>query len=835
MARTDWRKGIRRSSWRGWAAWLATAAATATAQEVEFQIPRLDAVEALIRFAEQADRTLVFPWERVRGRRAGPLAGRYTAEEGLRRLLEGTPLRAHCDAAGTCTIELDEFQNRPPEGEMKRRPTLFGALAGFFAGAGIAAPLDDGAARGPIEEIVVTAQRRSERLLEVPMSITALSGQALVDAAITSTGDLGLVTPGLTTVSNGLAFTPAVRGISSSGTSPGDETNVAVYLDDVYLGAPLAGLFELKDIERVEVLKGPQGTLFGRNATGGAIRVVTRAPAFEPGLEVSADYGFEYDLVKLGTYATGPLGEQLAGSLSLYYAADDGYVEGKSPQLAGDHFARTDDQGIRGKLLFDPGGRFRATLAADWSERDDDRLFILIPRHRRSAYENRPGVILPAPFEYAASTRPIFSVENWGISLTAEWQLPRLGELKSITAYREVDGLYQTDTDRTNLSVASLRLRQTQDTLSQEFILSGSADEALSWLAGLYYYDSDAAAPFFNSYSGDAPHGPLAFQFHSQVDTRSLAGFGELTYSPAERLHLTLGARYTDEQKDYRYRDFLGAAADEGEGWSSTTWRAVARYDLGEAANVYLSYSTGFKSGVYNAYGLPTTGPVDPEELEAWELGAKGQLGTLTFTAAAFRYDYSDIQVQGQSFLPDGTWVVSLTNAAEAEIEGYELTLAGPLTDSLSFHLGYAGLPKAEYDRFPTAQVFLFNPATGGTDVVVPYDASGSRIIRAPKHQGTASLVHETAAFGGTLRASLTYAYNDGFYWQPGNLTPEGSFQVLNARIAWSDESGRYTVALWGENLNDATYSLYTPTTAAGISDAYAQPREVGIGISARF
>src|SRR5438270_12558766 len=163
--------------------------------------------------------------------------------------------------------------------------------AGVAVGTLLAAGAASAADPTQVGEVVVTAQKRTERLLDVPMSIAAVSGEQITAAGITTTSEIQQLTPSVASVHNGLAFTPSIRGISSIGTSSGDETNVAVYLDDVYLGTPITGVFDLLDVERVEILKGPQGTLFGRNATGGAFRIVTRAPQFAPQGNVSADYG----------------------------------------------------------------------------------------------------------------------------------------------------------------------------------------------------------------------------------------------------------------------------------------------------------------------------------------------------------------------------------------------------------------------------------------------------------------------------------------------------------------------------------------------------------------
>jgi iron complex outermembrane receptor protein len=687
-----------------------------------------------------------------------------------------------------------------------------------------------------VGDIVVTAQKRSERLLDVPMSISATSGEQLEAAGISSTGDLQQISPGLVTVNNGLSFTPAVRGVSSVGTSPGDETNVSLYLDDVYLGAPLAGLFDLKDIQRVEVLKGPQGTLFGRNATGGAVRIVTMAPSFTPRAEVSADYGFDFDEITLGAYATGPLSEIVAGSLNLYYTNNDGYIKGVGPN-EGKRYGINETFATRGKLLFNLAPNLDVTVAADYSDRNDNAVFALAPHDRQNSNRNTPGAVIAGPYEYAGSTQPAVKVESSGVSVDANWDPNDYLSVRSITAYRSADGYYRTDTDRTNLSVGALVLPQYQDTFSQELNFSGPADGRLSWIAGLYYYYSKAGNPSFASYAGDAPGGTVVADYRNEVITDSYAAFGELTWHVTDRLHLTAGGRYTTETKDFTFQDIVRAAGLRSgaakETWESPTYRLVARYDFAPDWNVYASASNGFKSGVFNAGSLPAI-PVEPEEIDAIELGVKGKINGITLTAAAFSYDYSNIQVQGQTFIPGGAWVITLSNAAQAKIEGFEVTASGALTDKLAFDVGLSALPTADYERFTGAQVFIPN-ATGGNTSTVPYDASGSRIIRAPKYQGNIRLTYSDTLAGGELKASTSYSYNDGFNWQPGNFSPEDNYSLLNARIAWTEPRGVLTYAVWGTNLLDTEYSIYTASTGVGVSDALAKPRQIGVGLTARF
>jgi iron complex outermembrane receptor protein len=698
-----------------------------------------------------------------------------------------------------------------------------------------------------LEEVVVTAQKRSERLLDVPMSISAISGEQLAESGIGSTRDLQQVTPGLVTVSNGFAFTPAIRGVSSVGTSPGDETNVSMYLDDVYLGAPMGGLFQLKDIERVEVLKGPQGTLFGRNATGGAIRVVTRAPSFTPHAELSADYGFDFKTLMLGGLVTGGLTDVVAASLTGAVSNDDGYVEGIGPAAQGQRYAKDKLQSARGKLLFNISPELQATVTADLSNRKSNQIYAWSSKTGRNGNETNAAAVIPTGFHYSGSTVPHADMKTGGGSIDVTWTPSSKFTLRSITAYRDARGNFQTDSDRINLSAGALHLEQKQHNFSQEFNFSGPADQTVSWIAGLYYYHSNAGNPYFTAFTNDAPDGTVGSSFTDVVRTDSYAGYGELTWNATSDLHLIAGGRYTSEKKHFNFNDQVRAAglraADVEETWRSPTYRGVARYDLTNDANVYLSVSNGFKSGVFNAYALPAV-PVKPEKIMAYELGAKARLAGITFSAAAFAYDYKDIQVQGNTLF-NGSFVVTLANAAKAKIRGIELSANGAITDSIGFNLGLSALPKAEYTDFPAAQVFTPNyerpdlaapgAPSGASTNNVAFNASGSRVIRSPKTQADAGLTYKDEMAGGDAAVSINYAYTSSFYWQPGNFTREDPYGILNARISWTESSGHYTFSVWGNNLTDEQYSFYSTASLVGEVDSLARPRELGIGVSAKF
>lgn len=784
----------------------------------DFQIRPQSLATALREFGLQSGVSIVYDFPLASRMRSPGVTGRLDDAEALDRLLRGNRLKA-VPVNGGYVLKLTAESAPRKVVQRDRNPEP---------------PLAHD--RPDTVEILVTAQKRSERLLDVPMSISVASRDRLVAAGVSSTGDLQQLTAGLVTPSVGLAFTPAIRGVTTVSTSPGDETNIALYLDDVYIGAPIAGLLEFKDVERIEVLKGPQGTLFGRNATGGAIRIITAPPSDSFKGELSSEYGFNFNQVKLGGFVTGPLGSVTSASLGFNYSNDNGYIRGIGPNT-GRRFGRNRSYGGRTKLRIVPTDDLTMTFAADATSRADTSIYAFVPRDRRSVHESNPAAVIPRPFEYSGSTSPIADLDAYGASLDAHWDRDDVLSVRSITAYRSVFGSYQTDLDRINLSLGALRLKQNQRNFSQEVVFSTPAERPISMIGGLYYYHSRAFNPYFESHTTDSPNGPIGQSFTNNVLTNAYAAFGEATIHPGRKLHLTLGARYTTEAKQIDYRFLVRAAGlltgHGKENWKSPTFRGVVRYNVAPDANIYFSASNGFKSGVYNAYAFPLVA-VKPERIDAFEIGAKARIAGLSLSAAGFLYNYRNIQVQGQT--PFGNiFLVTLTNAARARIRGFEASMGGRLGTHLSVNLSVSALPTARYSSFTIAQVFIPAPATGGNTNVVPFDATGSRTIRSPKWQGNARVIYRSQNADGGFEASASYAYNDGYYFQPGNLSFQKAYHVVNARVAWTDPSRRFTFSVSGQNLTDETYSFYTTDSLAGTVDVLARPRELSAGVAVKF
>ncbi len=690
-------------------------------------------------------------------------------------------------------------------------------------------------------DIIVTAQRREERLTDVPLSVSVIGGDFSRDLGAQSTRDISQLVPGIIMPSFGLAVQPAIRGISSTGTSAGDESNVATYIDDFYLGSSNEGVMDLADVERIEVLKGPQGTLFGRNATGGAIRVFTRKPQFKPEAVMTASYGFDFNEIKASAFATGPLSDTVAVSAAVNYVHDDGYVLNIN---TGNRSAYRRLFSIRGRVLFAPSDDFDVVLTGYRSRGNDTTAYALAPLDGNLLLYSNPAVQRPQTPQEISSIDPVYFLQNYGAQANAELRLPGV-DIKSITGYRKSNARFGFDSDRTNLPVASGFLLTEQKIFSQELNFSSDWSGPFSATGGLYYYHSDATlnnasypGDFTYTGSNSQPLDPKTLNFEGNVVTKSFAAFGEATIEISERLKLTGGLRYTNEKKTYNYRDIVRAAGlrsivDDSRTFEKLTYRAVAQYNFTPDANIYASFNTGFKSGVYNANSFPVN-LVEPENVDAYEIGAKARIRGMNFSLAAFHYDYTNIQVQAVEQI-NGINVVRLLNAATGKITGVDFNVSGRVSPGLQINAGLGWLPKADYDRFPTALVFVPIPGANGNTTVSPFDASGYRLIRSPKLTANLGATYETPLARGTLRISGNYSYNSGYHAFQTAYYRQSSYSLVNGNVGWTTPDEHFTFSLFAENLFNKRYGIYEVQNANGASRAWARPRLIGLKLQARL
>ena len=482
---------------------------------------------------------------------------------------------------------------------------------------------------GLVDEIVVSARRREERLQDVPASVASLSAESLEARGVNTTIQLTQVTPGLFMGFTGVFAQPVIRGIGSSSATAGDESNVATYIDGVYVSQMFGTIFKLANIERVEVLKGPQGTLYGRNATGGAISVTTKAPTFDATGDLSLTHG-SFNHRQITGYYSAPISGKMAYSIAVIASKNSGYVR----NIFDNGRAGVDEiYAVRAKLLFKPTDQLNFVLSVDAGQTDESVMLATTPLNGNTSARTQAPTALIAirPYEISLNLQPFSRVYQRGVSLRSTLDLG-WAELTSITARYTTTDKTDADSDASTALLVHTTTTFPSHTASQEFQLSSPSGSRLQWLVGALAFDSDATTYRLSK--------PAFTNFFTRVDTRAYAVYGEGTYDLTTALSVTAGLRYSYERKHNVGR--LTAASptvDTTEHWSSVTPRVIAKYEIPQAGNIYASFSRGFKSGQLNSSTL-TGIAVAPETVSAYEIGAKTLFnGPLRISVAAFYYD----------------------------------------------------------------------------------------------------------------------------------------------------------------------------------------------------
>jgi iron complex outermembrane recepter protein len=689
-----------------------------------------------------------------------------------------------------------------------------------------------------LEEIVVTAQRRSENLQNVPIAISAITGATAQRIGVTGPDTLAVAAPSLQFQrTSGNGGVPFIRGIGSSQAIAGSEAPVAMYLDDVYIGTPSATIFSFNNIERIEVLKGPQGTLFGRNATGGVIQVRTKRPSQKQQLDAFVGYG-RYDTVGGSLYANTPLSDVLAVNIAANGKHQrQGY--GRSFTTGEDIFKGW-EYAVRGEMLWEPSSETSALLTADYTRsKGDIGLNVVL----------RPGTVAVGGGTnqgkfVSLNTPPDFSRNSqYGVSLRldhdAGW-----ARLVSISAYRKSSLFYVVDQESVPLIITATIDTNTKN-LTQEFQILSAEDSRLKWIAGSFFMRSRAAYdPFHLTGSSQAP-----FKFTDLVNHQTLtsfAGFGEVKYDVLPDTNVTVGLRYTRDSYDLstaRFNDvgqpFPGQTFEKEATFSKWTYRAILDHNFTDDVMGYASYSRGFKSGGFNltAPGVAPGAPaVLPEVLDAYEVGLKTELfdRMLRFNIGAFHYDYSNLQVT--VVIPGASRTV---NAATSRVKGVDVDFTFAPTRRFTLSGGFAYLD-GKYTSFPNGPLYVPNPAvctpvpqtTGplsGGNAQCAADLAGNRTVRTPKFSGSITAAYTLPSDVGDFTLSTTLYHNSKFYWEPDNRLTQPNYNLLNATLAWVSSSGRYEARLWGKNLFNEYYFNYSNEATLRDSGSPAMPRSYGV------
>jgi iron complex outermembrane recepter protein len=761
----------------------------------------------------------------------------------------------------------------------------FAVMAGAFSAPAMAQSAET--ADNDDQDIVVTAQRRAEASRDVPITVTTISADQLSVANVETLSDTVRLTPGMRFDSQGPAVQPTIRGVGTAITTSGGGPNVGIYVDGFFQSNTYVADFQLLTVQNIQVLKGPQGTLFGRNTTGGAILVTTAEPSTETSGEFRASYG-SHNALTLQGYATTGLTDSIAVDIEGMYRRSDGFitnlVDGNSDIGASESWA------VRAGLKIDFSDSVSLLLRYSHADSSDPTtqlvnafvdsnggagLLTQVSAAGRTIYGRTDSVGLPLvyffaptstfatrPGEVRSNARSTFDTnsDTAQITLTADLGF---GELRSYSQYRHDLTPYFGDLDATTLGLFGIFVGVEDETWSQEFLLSSNAGSRLQWVAGVNYFsvrdtwDVDASfgnAPFFN-FGG------------SSTTTSSVAAFVDLTYALTDRLFITAGGRYSRDRVSDAYFTanpfttsyrgpngevipFTGApgtriAVDDLED-SSFTPRLVIRFEPSDQSSIYASYTRGYKAGILNVGGLSQQ-PVNPESNNAFEIGYKFDDRVIAIEVAGFYYDYTNLQV---SSFQSGA--AQIRNAASSEIYGIEGQIRYRASDALTLYAG-AAWTHARYRSFANAPYYSYcDPTAPATSLLfcVPQsfgglgpgalvqsltDASGFEMQRSPEFTGNVGGAYRIDVGSGRLTLSGNLYYTSSFYFDPSQQFRQGGYEVLAARAEWSDASDRFSIALFGDNLTDRRYRTQVLFNTLAISSVWSDGATWGIAARARF
>ncbi len=695
---------------------------------------------------------------------------------------------------------------------------------------------DDSDQGAVLEQIIVTAQKRAQNAQQVPIVVNSISAEAAAARGVEATTDLPQIAPGLMFNRGSNASLVFMRGVGGGYASAGQENPVAIYVDDVYVYSIYGNMFDLAGIDRVEVLSGPQGTLFGRNALGGVVQVITKEPKATPSVEAKIGYG-TYDTVRADLYATSGLGENLAADLAVHFS-DQGDGYGKNLTTGKDVFV-TRDFSARSKLLWNlaDATSLQFTVLYDKFRSDQGLSGRLLP-----GSIGRDGVTT-APADFYDVKQNLFNMSH-----NTQWQsnirlIHDFGgvTLKNVAAYVNNKTRNTFDNDNTPAVINEQPLNhQYSKTWTNELQLSSNNKGGVTWIAGLFY---------LNNKSGYTPVRVASAtgysDFNTQMKTQSYAAYGQTTVPLGESTNITAGLRYTYDKKHNNVlaTNQLGAVIGSLTGpnkdhWSKLTWRLSLDQEFAPGILGYATYSRGFKAGTFNTTAGNDPG-VDPEQIDDYEVGLKTELFNrrVRLNVAGFYYNYKDIQFR--ILLPSGGGT-RILNAAKSEHYGIDASLEAVITDELRLQAGMEWL-HAKFKKFLNAPATSPNingsgVPTGG-NFVVATNYSGRDMLSAPDFVGNIGAQYTVDTGSGKLNFAASYNYNSGHAWTlvVDDRARQKAYGVLNLSTMWTDPSEKFDVQLWGRNVTGTKYNAFVISSANGDYGSPAAPATFGITFGAHF
>jgi iron complex outermembrane receptor protein len=685
--------------------------------------------------------------------------------------------------------------------------------------------------------IVVTAQRRAENLQDVPAAVTAFSSDDLTRFGITDTMDLTGQTPGLKIKSTNGQSKPSVflRGIGTNDFNASASAAVGFYADEVYLGLQSGQLFQVFDLERVEVLRGPQGTLYGRNTTGGAVNFFSNRPDGSFRGNGSTSYG-RFNQVTLEGGIQAPIADGLSARFSGILRSSDG----DGVNLFTDQRINSfDSWSLRGVLRWKPDSG-----ATDWSlivhggrlEGDGPRYHFRRVDNGAFPDDVLPLIGVPAPYvepggfyDGAWDLPQNEVVENVGASLNGKIFFDGFA-LYSVTGYQEVDAFVRFDSDGSPLNFVNVTYSDSNWQFSQELRLASDGNGPFSWMFGAYYYEDRIATDnrfdigrFARELFGAEPdlgdpNAPIDITQRYVQKQRSIAGFASTSYELTEELKATAGLRYTSDQKVLSYQTTADSAiligipflidVDRKRIWDAVTGNVILDWKATDDLLLYASYNRGFKSGQFNAspfFNPDDVNSADPESVDALEAGFKSQFfnNRLRVNLSAFENRYSDLQVF--QFIPDPTTGVPTSrysNAGKARVTGLEVEVDARPVDGLALRLATA-LLDARYTQFEGAPD---NPATPENESV---DFSGNRLIAAPRLNMSGSVGYTVPIGTWEIVPAYDFTYNSRQFFTPENAAElsQKAYWIHNASLGLHAPDDRFNISIWARNITGTEFT----------------------------
>lgn len=708
----------------------------------------------------------------------------------------------------------------------------------------------------------MTARRRDEGMQEVPISMTALSAGEIEARSITELKDITYSVPNLKFDVSAIKFSARVylRGVGQNNSALTLDPRVGVYVDGVYVARPWAGMFDVLDAQRIEVLRGPQGTLFGKNTIGGAINVISAKPTGEFSGRVRVGAGNQ-DQFDTSAMINVPLIEEtLFARAAVSTSETDGWI---TNQARGDARWPADrSQTARLSLRYLPTDDLEVLLTGDYyRSRGTNGLF-------SCEWKPLPGAALPgivaalgladdmaaacaaeeasSPDKSAADAHPDADSTIWGTSATLTWDLD-WAQLRSITSFRHVEGRYALDADGSGVPYVEAQLGldpHLQDQLSQELQLSGtSMDSRLNWVGGIYWFDEDSYA-HQGSLILSCVISVLCTETIEKAGARSWAAYGEASYDLTERFSVTAGLRTTHERKEYDRinQNFVSKAisvqGNASERFNAWTPRFNVMFSATDTVHLYGGWSRGFTSGGFN--NNDNLNPYEPEFAGVWEAGLKSEWldQRLRVNFAYFYNDYEDVQLTVVRDIGAGNLVKTLQNAAEATIQGIELEVLATPFPGLRLSSGL-GITDAEFDEY----IDLIPPPAGsppGTPPT-PVDKSNLKFFHVPPVTFNVSAEYTVPEFFyGNLRLRADWSHRGKTHLDVNNSEDGLMHKVglLGGRVTWELPDGKTEVALWGKNLLDRRYwreSSDLTDSIGVVIEQWEEPARYGIQITRHF